>query len=322
MKYLTLTLIGLLLLSCNTSGDQRLISNSSGNINVLSVVVDNLLWEEQVGETIREVLAAPIYGLPQPEPTFSLRQMPPQIFTDFATRNRTVFKVEKGKDSDLKILKNVYAKPQTVVLVTGNTNSEIIDQINQNKERIISAFKTEEIKERQRRTKISPHKTPNIQNALNLNITFPSAYRIAQEDNGFFWLRRDIKTGTINLLLYELPLDSTIVDESSINEIIKIRDSIGKKYVPGPVEGTFMITEEAYTPFVSKTIIDNKPTLVTRSTWEVKNAFMAGPFINYIIEDKQNNRFVVAEGFTYAPSVDKRDYMFELESIIRSIQIN
>ena len=322
MKYLTLTLIGLLLLSCNTSGDQRLISNSSGNINVLSVVVDNLLWEEQVGETIREVLAAPIYGLPQPEPTFSLRQMPPQIFTDFATRNRTVFKVEKGKDSDLKILKNVYAKPQTVVLVTGNTNSEIIDQINQNKERIISAFKTEEIKERQRRTKISPHKTPNIQNALNLNITFPSAYRIAQEDNGFFWLRRDIKTGTINLLLYELPLDSTIVDESSINEIIKIRDSIGKKYVPGPVEGTFMITGEAYTPFVSKTIIDNKPTLVTRSTWEVKNAFMAGPFINYIIEDKQNSRFVVAEGFTYAPSVDKRDYMFELESIIRSIQIN
>ena len=92
--------------------------------------------------------------------------------------------------------------------------------------------------------------------------------------------------------------------------------------MPGPVEGTFMITEEAYTPFVSKTIIDNKPTLVTRSTWEVKNAFMAGPFINYIIEDKQNSRFVVAEGFTYAPSVDKRDYMFELESIIRSIQIN
>ncbi|NNK88879.1 MAG: DUF4837 family protein, partial [Flavobacteriaceae bacterium] len=77
----------------------------------------------------------------------------------------------------------------------------------------------------------------------------------------------------------------------------------------------------AYTPFFSNTIIDNKPTRVTRSTWEVKNAFMAGPFINYIIEDKLNDRLIVAEGFTFAPSVEKRNHMFELESIIRSIKI-
>ena len=70
-----------------------------------------------------------------------------------------------------------------------------------------------------------------------------------------------------------------------------------------------------------ETIIDNKPAIVTKSTWEVKNAFMAGPFINYIIEDKVNNRLVVAEGFTFAPSISKRNHMFELEAIIRSIKI-
>ena len=51
-----------------------------------------------------------------------------------------------------------------------------------------------------------------------------------------------------------------------------------------------MITEEAYTPFFFKTIIDNKPTFETKGTWDVKDAFMAGPFINYAIEDKINNR--------------------------------
>ena len=126
MKYLVISLLSCFLLSCNNSGDQRLISKSSGNINVLSVVVDNLLWEEGVGEAIRDVLAAPVYGLPQPEPLFTLSQMPPQVFTDFATKNRTVFKVETGQPADTKILKDVYAKPQTVVLVTGNTNAEII----------------------------------------------------------------------------------------------------------------------------------------------------------------------------------------------------
>ena len=44
-------------------------------------------------------------------------------------------------------------------------------------------------------------------------------------------------------------------------------------------------------------------------------------FINYAIEDKINNRWVIAEGFAFAPSVQKRNYMFELESMIRSIEI-
>ena len=34
------------------------------------------------------------------------------------------------------------------------------------------------------------------------------------------------------------------------------------------------------------------------------------------------NRYVVAEGFAYAPSVSKRNYVFELESIIKSIKID
>jgi hypothetical protein len=48
---------------------------------------------------------------------------------------------------------------------------------------------------------------------------------------------------------------------------------------------------------------------------------MSGPFINYWIEDKANNRFLIAEGFVFAPSVEKRAYVFELEAIIQSISI-
>jgi hypothetical protein len=47
---------------------------------------------------------------------------------------------------------------------------------------------------------------------------------------------------------------------------------------------------------------------------------MNGPFINYAIQDKTNNRILVIEGFCYAPSKQKRDLMFELEAIIKSVQ--
>ena len=40
---------------------------------------------------------------------------------------------------------------------------------------------------------------------------------------------------------------------------------------------------------------------------------MAGPFLSYSVVDKPNNRIIVVEGLTFAPGINKRDYMFEIE---------
>lgn len=322
MKHIIVLVLSIFtLVGCQSNNGEIVLSRSSGNINNLSVVVDNDLWEGSIGESIRNVIGAPLYGLPQDEPLFTMRQMPTVVFSDFARKNRTVLKIEKGKDADTKFYENAYAKPQKIVVISGQTNQEIIDQIEAKSEKIISIFKAEEIKEKQRRFSQSLHKNNNIEQALGLTIDFPSPYRVAKEDNKFFWLRREIKTGTMNFLVYEVPLDKIRENDDAINDVIAIRDSIGKTHIPGPLEGTYMITEEAYTPFLSNTSIDNKPTFETRSTWEVKEAYMAGPFLNYAIKDEINQRFIVFEGFAFAPSVEKRDYMFELEAIAKSIKI-
>ena len=322
-KVILLIALVSLVIGCQNKkpSNERILSDSSGNINNLSVVIDNELWQGSVGEAIRDVLASPVDGLPQDEPLFSMSQLPPQVFTGFATHNRTVLKIEKGNPENFKTARNVFAKPQRVIVVTGETNQEIIDLISQNSKEIIKEFKEEEIKEKQRRIKLSLFDDKPIQEELGLSLKFPTAYRIAKHKSKFFWIRKDITTGTTNLLLYELPLNSIKRNDSLMNRIIKVRDSIGEVHIPGPTEGTFMITEQAYAPYQFETIVDNKPTIETKGNWEVHNAFMAGPFINYVIEDKPNNRLVVIEGFAFAPSVEKREYMFELEAIIKSIEI-
>ena len=148
------------------------------------------------------------------------------------------------------------------------------------------------------------------------------AKTIAKPEDKFNWIKRDIPTGYTNVLFYEIPLSAIKKNDSLVSQIIKTRDSIGKKYIPGPVDGSYMATEMAYAPHIYETIIDNKPTIEVKGLWDVKNQFMSGPFIMYFIEDKVNNRYVVAEGFAFAPSVSKRNYVFELESIIKSIRIN
>ena len=82
-----------------------------------------------------------------------------------------------------------------------------------------------------------------------------------------------------------------------------------------------MTTEKAYRPFFGSERVANLNAFLTKSIWQVKDAFMSGPFINYWIKDDANKRFLVAEGFVFAPSVEKRAYVFELEAIIKSISI-
>lgn len=323
MKKLLLIMLSVsLLTSCGDgSKSKRIVSASSGNINNLQVIIDSELWLSRIGDELREVFSAEVVGLPQQEPLFSIRQMPPVVFTGFATKNRTILKIERDKPADTKFLKDVYATPQAVVVISGNSAKEIIAEINKHAERIISTFKATEIKEKQRRMAKSLLKDKSIEETLGITIKPPSAYRIAKQEGNFFWLRRDIDNGDANLMIYEMPLDAVSDGENAINDIIKMRDSIGKVHIPGPIEGSYMITEEAYTPFLNTTIIDNKPAFETKSTWEVKDAFMAGPFVNYAVKDEVNNRLIVLEGFVFAPSKSKRDYIFELEAIIRTLKI-
>ncbi|EGV43156.1 DUF4837 family protein [Bizionia argentinensis JUB59] len=323
MQKILVVLISLIVLtSCNEgkSSKNRVLSQSSGKINNLSVVIDNDLWDGKIGETIRNILAAPVHGLPQDEPLFILSQLPPVVFTGFAQQSRIVLKIERSDKPNVKIANNVFARPQRVVIVSGNTETEISKQLTDNAEQIVKALKNEEIREQQRRIKISVHKNNTIEDNLGISINFPSAYRIATEDDKFYWIRKDITTGTTNILLYELPYGSIKDNDSLVGQIIKVRDSIGKAYIPGPLDGSFMITEDAYTPFLAKTTINDKLAFETRGIWDVKNAFMSGPFVNYVIDDVANNRLLVVEGFAFAPSVGKRDYMFELEAIIKSIK--
>lgn len=311
----------LVLTSCNNNKDQRILTASSGNINTLLVVVDNLLWDDSVGETIRNVFTAPVPALTQEEPLFSLSQMPSSVFDGFATKNRIILKIEKGGEAGMSILHEVYARPQTVVVVSGKTDQEINDLLEAHGEEIIAAFKAEELKENQRRIQISLMDDTPLQKALGVKLNFQTAYRYAKQDKDFFWIRKDIPTGTMDLMVYEVPLDYIRNGDSTILDIIRMRDSIGEVHIPGPVEGSYLITDGAYTPYLHETTIDGRPAYETKGIWDVKNAFMAGPFINYAIEDKPNNRYVVIEGYVFAPSVEKRNNIFELESIIKSIKI-
>ncbi|CAN5347418.1 DUF4837 family protein [soil metagenome] len=318
------TLFFFLFIGCkdnNVGGNDRSLTTSSGNINNVSVVMENEKWEGSIGEALRSTLAAPVDGLPQEEPIFSLNQMPPEAFSGFVRKNRLFIKVENGKPEGFKIYKDPFATPQSGILITGQNNEEIVAQINQNSDEIIRVFRKTEIREKQRRMRKSSKDDKKLQQQLGVSLLFPTAYRYAIERDDFFWIRKDIPKGMMEIIIYEVPLSVIDRDTNVIGNIIKMRDSIGKTHIPGPVDGSYMITEEAYAPYLFTVQLDGKFTYETRGTWEVKNAFMAGPFVNYAVRDEANNRYIILEGFAFSPATAKRDNMFELEAILQSARI-
>lgn len=310
------------LVGCNDAKENDLVlTSSSGNINNVSLVLEDQMWEGAVGEALRSTLAAPVDGLPQEEPMFSLNQMPPEAFAGFVRKNRLFVKIEDNKEAGYKVFRNPFARPQLGVLISGQNSEEIVRQIQENSESIVSNLKATEIKEKQRRIKKSLKNDKKLQEQFGVSLKFPTAYRYAIEDENFFWIRKDIPKGNMEIVIYEVPLSAIENDTDIVANIIKMRDSIGKTHIPGPIDGSYMITEKAYAPYLFESSVDGNFAYETKGTWEVKNAFMAGPFINYAVRDEANNRYVILEGFAFSPATAKRDNMFELEAILRSAVI-
>jgi hypothetical protein len=244
-----------------------------------------------------------------------------RFFSDFVRLNRTVLKIQISDETGIKYYKDPYATPQKMAIISGPNHQTLIDLIQVNAATLISSFKSLEFKEKQRRIDKALFNTSRIETALNIKLRFSSAYRIAKEKEDFFWIRRDTKTGSLNLLLYNLPIQNFESTDAFSDHVIRKRDSIAKQFVPGPLKGNYMTTETAYTPFFVLRDLSNVTALETRSLWKIEDAFMSGPFVNFCFVDKTNRRLFVAEGFVYAPSESKRDYMFELETMMRSISV-
>lgn len=324
MKNAITLLLMLVLFSCNQTekkNSQRVLPDSNGRINTLTVVAENAIWEGNAGNAIRNTLARPVDGLPQDEPLFSISHLPTQAFSDFARRSRNVLIVQIGQENRFGIQKNTYATPQIVAVAEGKTQEDIAEIINQNAHKIAVAYKDGEVLEAMRRIKKSLHKDESLKNQLGVELPIPSAYRYATKTENFFWIRKDIPHGHMNIVVYELPHRTFKDEEEVLNFVIKTRDSIGEAHIPGRSEGTHLITEEAYSPFINESMLSGRTCWETKGTWEVKNDFMAGPYVSYLIDDVQNNRLLVLEGFVFKPSTDKRDQVFELESIFKSSNI-
>jgi len=311
------------IISCDSRNNQKVLKEANGRINNLLVVMKNSEWQGKLGDELRKIIAEPVVGLPQPEPQFEVSQVPPESFGRMFKASRSVLKIGVANKNSFTIGTDVYASPQKIITIIGKSEKELINVIQKNSKKIISEFKKSDLRSVQRKILKKywdPSKIKTFEKQ-GYSLKIPRTYNKVEDNGDFIWYRYHLFGGnSMELISYTVPITSE--DDENGNNIVAIRDAIGKKYMPGEIENSYMITEKAYTPHIFEVKLDGKKAFETRGKWEVKGVYMAGPFLSYTVVDKPNNRLVVVEGLTYAPSINKRDYMFELEAILKTLKIN
>lgn len=323
MKQLLVTILSLFFLfSCKDSptDKQSVLTESNGKINNVSIIIDENLWNGEIGDSIRKKFAAPVDGLRNEEPTFTLNQYPTKIFEGFVRNSRNVIVVEKANQSGFTAKKDEFAKPQQVFYIVGKTKDEILATLEKKANEIIQAIKEGEIVENQVRMKKAAVTDAKVRDRFGVALTIGYGYKYDMVEDNFLWIRKEFNSGYNSILVYEMPIHLIDNDSNVVNNIVKMRDSIGKQFIHGTLDNTWMATEEDYSPNFFNTSIAGRKTYETKGNWYLKNDFMAGPFVNYAIKDTKNNRYLILEGFTYNPSKSKRDLVFELEAIIKSVK--
>jgi len=312
-----LVLIPLLLLSCLKTDKQP--QPVSGKTNTISVIIDDQLWYGEVGDSIRNKFASPVWGLTQEEPLFTINQYPARLLEGFVTDSRSIIVVKKTNADKFEIIRSK-TLPHNTFRIYGKSVDDIICSIELNEAQIIKVIRDAEIQKIQEDNSKALLNPAILKNKFHINLQIPAGYEYMMHKKDFLWLKKDIISGNTSLLIYQIPLKRLKNKTNIVSNIVRMRDSIGYN-IKGREPNTEMITGEAYAPYFSTTALDGKKTYETKGTWELKNDFMTGPFINYAIVDEVYGRILVIEGFCYSPSNQERDLMLELEAIIKSVKV-
>lgn len=311
------------LFSCNNGKSQNYLPRSIGAVNQVTVVMENELWKGQVGDKVREHFAATAVGLTWQESILTLNQIPPKVFSGSLLSTKAILLVKKDTADVAELKSDIYATPQRMAVFKGQTDEEIMADIDAKAEEVIASYKAMHLKETQTRLLKSLNKEGVLEEKFNITMSVPSIYKVVGQDDGFVRMDREIQKGSMNIIAYQMPLNSFTKDSTLIRDIVRMRDSIGALYIPGPDvpnKVTYMRTEPAFSPSIFTAEIAGRKAIEVRGIWDIKNYPMAGPFLTYIIDDAVNNRKLVVEGFTFAPATNKRDDMFRLEAIMKTTQ--
>lgn len=321
---LLLILAVVVMVSCS-SDSTHMHKNITGRAGELVVVISKNSWAGASGKLVRETLAQPQVGLPQDEPLFDVIDVPHDAFKDIfkSTRNIVQTNISSTVENPGVTFKDdVWAYPQATVQIKAKNAAQFEKLLNENKDKILSYFLAAE-KERitMNYKRIYEKGVYNVLNRdFGVTMKVPPGFRIVEQQKDFIWFKYETPEISQGIVVYTFPYVSD--SAFTVNYQLPIRDSLLKKYVPGPLDGSYMSTEKRMEQMNNVFQHNGNYASEMRGLWRLENDFMGGPYLALSELDAANQKIITAYAYVYAPSKDKRNFLRQMEAMIYSLKLN
>ena len=301
---------------------------SSGKTLELMVVADNNTFSSSTKMCIDSIFSVPQNGLNNPEPCFEVVQIAPATFEGNsmfqAHRNILMLQIDPNGLNKVYLENNKWALPQVVVRLVANSRQALDSMLIANKDRLLLEYYNMEYV---RMAKVFSQ-TPNvkiknmIKEKYGFTLAVPEEFSHAKTEGNFMWIRKEAKDFGLHVYISTAPAsDAKAFEEASILDNL---DTLMKRYVPGPAEGSYQATERRDFFYTRKVKIGEIEAVETRGLWRLFGDFMGGPFVCYTLLSPDGESVITLVGCVYSPSernkmVMKRDLLMQVDGICRSI---
>ena len=308
-----------LMTSCKKAFTVKVDNASVGIASEVLVIMDKAVWSEEIQDSVRRILSIPQPCLNQGEPMFDVLLLDEQFFQADKQRHYNIvhFEVTKDDSATCDISKGIYANPQVYVEVKGNDPYACLQTFVDQQEEIRTALYENDIRKIQAayETILNVELQRRIKDKFGIILTVPKDYSVAREGEDFLWLGYRTAVNDRFVMIYRS--DSTVITrESMIND----RNNFSRKFIEGENDSIHpVVTRLAGLPDARPMQLGSKIGMEMRGLWETENDYMGGPFYHFSYVNAQN-KCISVDGFVYAPNEPKRNYLRQVEAIVKSVK--
>ena len=324
-KFIIIIAAAVLFVACGGRQNEALKKkSSSGKTLEVLLVANKGQYYGVTRDLIDSIFRQPQDCLPQPEPRFDVVNIPvsslhnAQMFR--MHRNIILCELKADNPDKVYIERDKWASPQVVVGIEAKSEASLRDLLRKYEHRIVEA-----IYEAEHQRIINAFY--NIRNVELMNrikekfgfeLTVSEDFMWASEDDGFAWIRKETKDFSLGVLVNVTPYRNE--DQFTPEKIYNRLDTIMRRHVPGPAEGSYMCTERRVEPVTRKVDYEGSDYCIeTHGLWRLQGDFMGGPYVNYSMLSPDGKNIIDLVGFVYCPRFNKRDYLMQVEGICNSL---
>lgn len=348
-------LLAVFLLSCgpNTPQERTLtLPSAIGNAHQMLLVADENFQKSSLIDSIDFYISNVFMIVPKMENRIDMDMVKPKDFQGYYKQRRHIIfidaldrqsatakairkalgeeKVRRAKEDKsyrMAVENNKWAKGQQIIYLFAPTMDELGEVIEKFSNRIIKKvydFDEPLVRASAFAGGLNEGTIGELQSKLNLRIDIPQGYKIASDkfiDDNTMWLRQENSRIGYNLIVRTM--DYNEGSELTKENIIKIRNEIGKAYISTRIKGAYMATEVQNRPFpvFNETNINGNYALEARGLYKMVGDYMGGPFISYMVYNKAANRVVFMDGFLQAPAKEgHREFLLRLDLIMNTLK--